>query len=95
MRATWYMGVAKGEITKPLQFWNETLLILIYLKTINIVPTIYWTLGIYIIIYVLFVVVGKFLVWLGVLAYNTRLGNLQNPEIMEIIKRLERIESKL
>jgi len=89
------MGVAKGEITKPLQFWNETLLILIYLKTMGIIPTIYWTIGIYMGIYVLFIIFGKILVLIGVVAYNNRLGNTQNPEIMEIIKRLERIEEKL
>ena len=95
LRAVWYMGVAKGEITKPLQFWNETLLILIYLKTMGIIPTIYWTIGIYMGIYVLFIIFGKILVLIGVVAYNNRLGNTQNPEIMEIIKRLERIEEKL
>lgn len=95
LRAMYYMGVAKGEITKPLQFWNETLLILIYLKTIGIEPGLNWTLGTYIIVFIMFVIFGKIIDLIGIVRYNARLGNERNPELMSILAKLDEIKSKL
>lgn len=95
IRATWYMGIAKGEITKPLQFWNETLLILIYLKTIGIEPSINWTIFVYCLIYLAFIVIGKILVLLRVVSLNNRLANSQNPEILYILEKVNKIESMI
>lgn len=91
----WYMSHSKAELNKPLQFWNETLLILTFLTVRNInVPT-GTVVIIYLAVFLALVIAGKILVKIGVVRFNTRLGNTQNPELLEILKRVKSIEDSL
>lgn len=91
----WYTNVFAGEYAKPGKFINETLLITTALAVRGIRPSFFIIVVAYISILVLAAVIGKILVFIGVVDYNNRLGNKTNPEIMEILERIKNIESKL
>ena len=91
----WYMGIAKGEITKPLQFWNETLLILTFLTVRGIETKISYIVIAYFLVFFAFIAIGKIIVELGIVKYQTMLGNSQNNELLEILERIKRIENKI
>ena len=92
----WYVITqAKAELLKPMGLWNETVLIVTYLTVKGFdVSVKEIALGYILILFVLFVF-GMILRWAGVIAYNKRLENQQNPEIVDIITRLERIEQTI
>lgn len=94
-RAMWYMGHAKGEITKPLQFWNETLLILTYLSIQGTRIDTKWVLLAYIGVFLFVVFLGKMIVRMGVVNYNNRLSNSQNPELLEILASIKEIKQDI
>ena len=91
----WYMAQAKGEIIKPLQFWNETLLILTFLSVKGINVKISWMIGIYLIVFIFIIIIGKIIVKIGMVSYTIKLGNSQNLELLEILERIKNIEAKL
>ena len=71
------------------------MLLLTFLAVRGIKPTIPETILGFIILGILGIVIGKFLVSLGVPAYNQRLNNAQNLELMEIRELLKEIKGKL
>lgn len=90
-RAMWYLGIAVGEVRKPLILWNEAALVAIMLSTVfGIKLGIVKIAILYVFVSICGIIVGKILVKYGVVAFNQRLGNQQNPELMEILKRLEK-----
>jgi hypothetical protein len=91
----WYMGHAKGEVTKPLQFWNETLLILTYLSVQGTTIKIQYILLAYLILFIFMVAIGKLIVKMGVVNYNTQLGNSQNPELLKILHIVQKLEKDI
>ena len=92
-RGFWYVNQAKGEAMKPLGFWNETLLILTFLSVrFKFDPTLTQILVAYFILLVLAAVIGKAIVLLGIVRYNTRLGNDQNEQLMTILRKVEELE---
>lgn len=94
-RAMWYMGHAKGEITKPLQFWNETLLILTYLSIKGTELDVKWVVLAYATVFLFVVFIGKIIVRMGVVNYNMRLSNSQNPELLEILASIKEIKQDI
>lgn len=94
-RSFWYVSQAKGELLKPLGFWNETLLILTFLAVSGEKPNLMVVVAAYIVALVIMAVVGKIIVISGIVRYNTHIGNKQNSEIQEIIEMLKRIEDKI
>ena len=94
-RAVWYFNIAVGEVRKPLQLWNETALISLLLATIGVKLHLWWIIIIYISGFVVLTIFGKILVYFGVVAYNTALGNTQNPELIEIQNLLKKIDKKI
>lgn len=84
-RAMWYLNIAVGEVRKPLILWNETALLTIFLSSVlgYKVPFL-WILIVYILISVVGVGIGKLLVYWGIVAFNSKLGNQQSPELMSI-----------
>ena len=91
-RALWYMQQGKGEISKPLQFWNETILILTFLSVRGIDISAKWAFFAYIMFFLLIVLFGVAIVKIGVVSYNTKLGNSQNPELLDIYERMKKVE---
>ncbi len=93
-RTFWYIAQAKNELLKPLGFWNETLLILTFLAVNNQRPGLPVILTAYIIVLFAAAIIGKIIVVMGIVKYNTKISNHQNAELMEIldeIKDLKRI----
>ena len=91
----WYIGMANGEIRKPLVFTNETLQLLTFLAVIGIRTNIWYVVGVYVAIMVLMVVMGKLYVISGAPKYLARVSNQQNPEFMKILSELKEIKEKL
>lgn len=94
-RSMFYLTQAVNEGRKPLILWNETALIMIFLSTVlGIKLPIALIVGLYLFVTLIGVIIGKILVVTGVVAYNTRLGNQNSPELMEILERLKKLETK-
>lgn len=95
-RAFFYTLLAKNELLKPLGFWNETVLILTFLSVrFNFNPALTTILLTYLIFLALMSVAGKILVITGVPKYNTSINNRENPELLEVLERLKRVENLL
>lgn len=94
-RAFWYIGIAKGELLKPLGFWNETLLVVTYLTVRGMKTTVIQIITAYVLIMIVGTIVGKVIILLGIPKYNNKIANHQNDEIMEIINSQKEINSKL
>ena len=91
----WYAGLAFAEVKKPLIFINEVALFGILAKLLGASINAWWIVGGYVILLVVAVGIGKFIVWSGIVAYNTRLGNQQNPELVSILNSIEKIDKKV
>ena len=91
-RFFWYVAQAKSEVLKPLGFWNETILILTFLTVRGYNIGITQVLMAYIVVIVAAAAIGKVIVAMGVVRYNTKIANHQNSELMEILERINRIE---
>ncbi len=91
-RGFWYIGQAKGEILKPLGFWNETILILTFLAVNGQRPS--WKIigAAYIVVLLTMAAFGKVIVAIGIVKYNTHIANKENKEIMEIKQGIEDIK---
>jgi len=94
-RSFWYLNFAADEANKPLRLWNETLLLLTFLAVRGINVPGKWVILTYIAVIFIASVVGKVIVKLGIVKYNKRLGNSQNPELLEILDRVKNIENQL
>lgn len=94
-RAIWYFSIGIDEIRKPLRLQNE----LVGFITLGAVYgiTVNWKIAIitYVIIFILGVIFGKFLVWIGVLKYDQGLTNYENVELMGVIEKLNKIQQTL
>ena len=94
-RLLWYVGFTAIEAKKPLVFINEALLLFTFLAVQGVKASLA-TIGVlYVVVMIGAAIVGKLIVYLGVVEYNNRLGNSQNPEIKEILERVKAIEEKL
>lgn len=90
-----YTGQAYGEYSKAGRFINEGVLIATFLAVRGVeIP--FWQMPlIYLAVMVIAALVGKFLVVIGIVKYNTRLANKENEDLMEILERLKNIEGRL
>lgn len=94
-RSMWYFNIFVEEARKPLRLWNEVALLMILLSTANIHLTVVQIGTAYIVIGILATAGGKLLVEWGIVQFNQKLGNSQNPELQEILSRIKSIEEKL
>ena len=94
-RAMWYVGVANSEIRKPLIFINDALILLTFLAVIGIKSNVPIISSVYVGVLILASIVGKILVVIGVVAYQTKIQNKENPQLMEILERVKKIEDRL
>ena len=94
-RVFWYIGMANGEVRKPLFLTNEILLLLTFLTVRGIKVGILEAVVAYIIIMGLLFIGGKLYLMTGAPKYLARIQNEQNPQFLEILTRLKRIEGKL
>lgn len=91
-RIFFYIAQAKNEALKPLGFWNETILILTWLAVNGHKPTLHEIIIAYLIVVVVAALIGKLIVWLGIVSYNTKIANHQNPELMEILGEIKELK---
>ena len=95
-RAMFYAAnVAANELRKPLFALNEMALLTLLLDKWGVDVQPLWYVTIYLFLLVAFVVIGKIMVVMGMVKYNSTLGNYQNPEFMAIVDQLNRIEQKV
>jgi hypothetical protein len=94
-RAMWYLGQAMNEARKPLQFMNEALLIVTFLTVKGWHISLWHSVLIYLLVLVVGAAVGKLITHIGIVAYNTRLNNVQNPEIVELLDIVKDIQKKI
>ena len=91
-RMFWYVAQAKNEALKPLGFWNETLLIMTFLAVSDVRPPLWTKLIVYLLVLAIAAAIGKFIVSLGIIRYNTKIANNENEELMRILRELEEIK---
>lgn len=94
-RLFWYVSLAKNEALKPLGFWNETLLILTFLAVSGQRPALKYILIAYVAILLIAAIIGKIIVGMGIVKYNTKIANHQNPELMEILDEIKKLRAEL
>ncbi len=95
-RAMWYAAQAKAEIGKPLLVVNETLWLTTWMAIVLAYrPPLVDVLGVYFLVLVVFIIVGKILVKMGAVSYTNTIANQENHAIMEILTRVGNIERKL
>ena len=92
-RTFWYVSLAKNEALKPLGFWNETLLILTFLAVNNSRPSWPTILIAYLAILFAAAIIGKLIVVMGIVKYNAKIANHQNPELMEILGEIKELKA--
>jgi len=82
----WYAAQARGEYAKIGSFIPETLAI-ITLLSVRGVSVPFWHIPLYYLTLMIVAAgVGRFLVWVGILRYNTTLGNNHNAELRELLE---------
>ena len=94
-RVFWFVGMANGEIRKPLIYSNEALQLMTYLAVIGIQTKIWIVALVYLVIIAVMTIIGKLYVISGAPKYLSRISNEQNPEFLKILKDLEEIKEKL
>ena len=95
-RAFWYLGVAKNEVNKPLVFWNEAVLLLAWLSLrYDFNPPFLKIAMVYIFLLMVGTILGKIFTIIGIVRYNTRIANDQNPQLMEILEKMNKLEDKV
>ncbi len=95
-RAFWYVSQAKGELLKPLGFWNETLLILTWLSVrYKFDPEFSQVIVAYLAALLLMAAAGKVLALTGVIKYGNKINNHQNQEFMEILEGNHALDKKV
>lgn len=82
----WYAQQARNEISKPMGLYTEVALAILLLKGFGVQFAWWEALIAYIALLGLCMAVGYYLTVFGVVEYNTRLSNEQNPELQEILK---------
>jgi hypothetical protein len=91
----WYIGHSKSEYYKPLSLLTEYLAIMTFAKVYGVSFSLMFMIIAYVAIMVLFYISGILLVKFGIIKYNTRLANTQNPELLKIKKDVQYIKSRL
>lgn len=95
-KGLWYISHTAGEYGKLAGFVNNILLFATVLATVfNIHLTLRQMVSLWLILMIACLLIGVFLVKIGVVAYNARLGNSQNKELLEILERVKNIELKI
>ena len=91
----WYSGQAINEARRPLQLWNEALLLVTFLAVKGYDLSFLEVAIAYVGIMISTVVVGMILTRLGIISYITELGNRQNPQLLNILETVKRLEQKI
>jgi len=94
-RLQFYAAQSESEYVKASRFLNTSLLLGIFAKQAGF--NITWKVIILfnLLMLIIAVVLGKFLVDLGVTRLNSRLNNQQSPELMQILTSVEKLEKEL
>ena len=91
-RFWWVVGIGKSELMKPLTLLNETAWIVLLIGNYGIkVGIVAIILGNIAILTGIFVA-GLIFLYFGTIKLNTRLGNTQNVEFMELYGAIKRVE---
>lgn len=90
--AMWYLSLTAGEYGKIGRFVNEFLLLMTFLTVRGIRITKKQAAIAYIAVVVIAVVVGIGIKNIGTVKIGNELNNKENPQMVEILERLKRIE---
>ena len=94
-RTMWRIGQAKNELLKPLGFINEALLVLTYLTIKGQKITVIDAIIAYLVVLIGLAIAGDLLLRFGIVKYNQKLANDENPHLLEILETVKKIEQKL
>jgi hypothetical protein len=94
-RVMFYVGKAKGEINKPLQLSNETLLLITFLSVRGINVGIFFVISIYLLVIFILAIFGIIFVKTGTIRYNNSLDNGENNELQKILVLVTKIDEKI
>jgi hypothetical protein len=94
-RPLYLAAQARGELQKYVGGVEIYLSLITYLAVIGFKLSPVSAILLFAILTIFAIFVGYILMKMGVIAYNTQLANEQNPELKEILIRLERIEAKI
>jgi hypothetical protein len=92
-KAFFYVNQFGAEISKPMRFYSESILLILFLASIGLKAEWYMYVIMYIVILVIAAAIGYALTKTGVVAYNNELANKQNNELSEILDRVRSIEN--
>lgn len=92
-RAMFYSGVALAEIGKPLQLRNEAVYVVLLAAAYGFKIPIFTMAVAYIILFIILIIVGKIIIKIGMMRYNTTLGNYQNIELMSVVDKLNNLQT--
>ena len=89
------IGVFASEYSTGGRFINEALLLITYFAVRGYNITLWQGILIYLSALIVMRYLGRILIWLSIPQYGVKLNNEMNPEILDIIERLKRIEDAL
>jgi len=84
-RLQFYASQADNEYIKLSRFLNTSLLLGVFARSLGFPVTVKTIIGFNILMLVLAVLIGKFLVHIGITRFNQTLQNKQNSELEEIV----------
>lgn len=88
-RLMWFVGKAGEEVGKPLRFVSEMALVLLVLDKFGVeLSPLSWVL-VYCVVLALAAFLGWLITRLGVVKYTTQLSNWENPELMDLLKKVD------
>jgi len=94
-QAMFYVAQTGAELSKPLRFYNETLLLLTFLAVnVDLKPAWYQILIAYICVLGIALIVGMILDKIGIVHFNTQLANDRNNDLKEILKTVKEIKNR-
>ena len=91
----WLKGLGKSELNKQMEFFNEALLLLTFFSVRKINISIAEVAIGYIILVVALIFIGKLIRDLGIVKYSTELGSFENPQLLDILDTVHRLEQKI
>jgi len=90
-----YAAQAESEYTKLSRFLNTSLLLGVFARSLGFPITIKVIILFNLAMLVGAVLIGKFLTNLGIVKFNSRLQNEQNPEITELVEFVRKQKNML
>ena len=94
-KGMWYMKQSFDEVSKPLRLFTEAGILLLLLSDSGLHLSLWHKVIVFVVLNVIAMIIGRILVYTGIINYCNHLHNSVNPELLEILERVKRIENKV